>query len=195
MPLRVWFLRGFERLFELLFKSDHVFALFVHVYMITGACFEIAGVSLDPIHFTKQLITLRSQRISLGLHGFQFGALSFLLAKRLLINGYHDGHHQEKQAEFTESNQAAQSAIDMLGWLRRFDVKFFVFHGDAASGRLVELDLHAATEDRVFTQFLLNAQKLVVLGDTVATGKGACLDLAAIGCYSEVGNGVVFSFT
>ena len=57
------------------------------------------------------------------------------------------------------------------------------------------LDLHAATEDRIFAQFLLNAQELVGLGDTVATGKGAGLDLAAIGSNGEVGDGVIFSFT
>jgi len=124
----------FELLDELVFKSDDIFALFVHVLMIAGASFEIISIRFDPFNLPQKLIAPGSQRIPLVLHGFQLGTLSFLFAKWLVINGYHDGHYQKQETEFTESHQATQSAIDMLGWLRCFDVKFFVFHGNAASG-------------------------------------------------------------
>jgi hypothetical protein len=63
--------------------------------MITGADFEVASVSLDPIDLTQQLIALSDESIPLNLHGFELGALGVLLRQRVPINGHHDGHHQK----------------------------------------------------------------------------------------------------
>jgi hypothetical protein len=75
------------------------------------------------------------------------------------------------------------------------DLHFLILHSGAASGGDVGLDFHAATEDRVVSQFLLDAEELVVLGDTVTAGKRAGFDLATVRGDGEVGDGVVLSFT
>ena len=59
----------------------------------------------------------------------------------------------------------------------------------------LELDFHAAAKDGVFTQFLLDAQKLVVLRDTIAAAHGDGLDLTAVRRDGEVGDGVAVSYT
>ena len=43
-------------------------------------------------------------------------------------------------------------------------------------------------------EFFFNAEKLIVLGDTVGTAGGAGLDLAGVGAHGKVGDEAVFSF-
>src|SRR5262245_8645561 len=45
-----------------------------------------------------------------------------------------------------------------------------------------------------FLQILLDAQQLIVLGNSVGAAGGAGLDLAGVGGHDDVGNGRVFGF-